>query len=110
MLSEKEIIEIKKNSRAEDPTKPWGDCIAFANNIIAKIQEKEREVKNQLAFDGHIGDAFFYVLESKEPDAIHQVLVNLAHTSVEYSFGTYKPPEEKLKEAMSEFMKGKQNA
>lgn len=33
-LTDAELIDIRKTSRAADPTKPWGDSLAFARKVI----------------------------------------------------------------------------
>lgn len=38
MLTEDEIIEIKKRTKNPDPTKKWGDTIAFAQELIKEIE------------------------------------------------------------------------
>ena len=43
-LTEDEIISIKKASKAKDPAKPWGDSIAFAEDIIAALRAKENKL------------------------------------------------------------------
>jgi len=47
-MQQSKIIEIRKSSFAKDPGKPWGDTLAFAENLLkAFIEENElKEIKS----------------------------------------------------------------
>lgn len=47
MLTEEQIIAIKKEAIADDPGKPWGDSIAFARLIESVIRAEYEYVPNK---------------------------------------------------------------
>lgn len=46
-VTDDQIIAIKKASKAEDPTKPWGDTLAFARAILTMHQQVSEMERNQ---------------------------------------------------------------
>ena len=44
MLTEEQIIAIKKEAIADDPGKPWGDSIAFARLIESAVRAEYADV------------------------------------------------------------------
>jgi hypothetical protein len=47
MLTEEQIIAIKKEAIADDPGKPWGDSIAFARLIESVIRAEYEYIPNK---------------------------------------------------------------
>lgn len=47
MLTEEQIIAIKKEAIADNPGKPWGDSVAFARLIESVIRAEYEYVPNK---------------------------------------------------------------
>lgn len=66
-----------------------GRALTRSFKRLPEERSDAREVKNKLSIEGHIDEAFRAVMQSREPDATHCLLVNLAHTAVDLAFAAH---------------------
>ena len=69
MLTEEEIIEIKKRTKNPDPTKKWGDSIAFAQEIIKEIESRlQIHIECETEYNGIKGSTSLNVIRIEKND------------------------------------------